>query len=450
MSRFDLALQVADTVLYEGYVLYPYRASAQKNQMRWQFGVLVPRDWSEAGSEEPWSSQTECLVEPRDAAMLRVKVRFLQAQRKSVEADDGRGGLAPVASLRVGETDYIAWDEGFEQEIDAEFRLAELIGGERVVPIEIAGGRDVERIEPVGTSRVIRERWPLSGLLRVAAERLAGPYGLVKIRVRVENLTPWNAPGAGRDEALRRSLLTAHSLLNLTDAAFVSLLEPPEWARPAVASCDNRQTWPVLVGAPGQRDLVLSSPIILYDYPAIAPESPGHLFDATEIDEILTLRTMTLTDEEKREARATDPRAAAVIDRVDSMPQEMLDRLHGSIRFLRDVTGPHEPEPVQETPWWDPAADSSVSPETDSVFAGGVEIARGSRVRLAPGTRRADAQDMFLIGRIATVEAVIFDIDDGAYLAVTLADDPNADIAVSHGRFLYFSPDEVEPLEAGE
>ena len=78
--------------------------------------------------------------------------------------------------------------------------------------------------------------------------------------------------------------------------------------------------------------------LFLYDYPQIAPESPGDLYDATEIDEILTLRTMTLTDEEKREARATDPRAAAIIDRVDDMPPEILDRLHGAVRYLRAAT----------------------------------------------------------------------------------------------------------------
>ncbi|MBV8995805.1 MAG: hypothetical protein JO287_19360 [Pseudonocardiales bacterium] len=84
---------------------------------------------------------------------------------------------------------------------------------------------------------------------------------------------------------------------------------------------------------------MLSSPILMdYDYPQVSPESPGDLFDATEIDEILSLRTLTLTDDEKLEARATDPRAAAIIDRVEEFPQEVLERLHGAIRSLRPVT----------------------------------------------------------------------------------------------------------------
>jgi hypothetical protein len=99
-------------------------------------------------------------------------------------------------------------------------------------------------------------------------------------------------------------------------------------------------------------------------------------------------------------------------------------------------------------PWWDPDADASVSPETDTVEIGGRPVGRGSRVRLRPGARRADAQDMFLAGRIAEVQAVLFDVDDHPYLAVSLADDPDADLRIAHGRFLYFGTDEVEPCEA--
>ena len=104
--------------------------------------------------------------------------------------------------------------------------------------------------------------------------------------------------------------------------------------------------------------------------------------------------------------------------------------------------------PPSSAPWWDPGLDASVSPETDAVRVGSVELARGSRVRLRPGRHRADAQDMFLDGRTATVDAVLTDVDDKQYLAVTLDDDPASELLQWHGRFLYFSPDEVEPLEA--
>jgi hypothetical protein len=423
-TEFDTARKVADAILYEGYLLYPYRASAQKNRVRWQFGVLVPKAWAEVDGSEPSSSQTECLVEPRRGARIQVVLRFLQLEARRTA--DG------------------SWDEGVEREVEATMAIDDLAEAELAFPFELPGGRSGE---PERTS------WPVSGVLRCSAERFDGPYGVVKLRLRVENMSPWHGPGAKRDEALHRSLVAHHILIAVDAGAFISLLEPPEWARPAVATCENLHTWPVLVGEPGRRDMLLSSPIILYDYPVIAPESPKDLFDGTEIDEILTLRTMALTDDEKLEARSTDDRAAAIIDHVDSMPPELLDRLHGAVRYLRSAGGGQRVVPgidsaaaPGEVPWWNPGADASVSPETDSVRVAGVAVAKGSRVRLRPGQRRADAQDLFLEGRSATVEAVFLDVDGERHLAVTLEGDPAADLQRWHGRYLYFSPDEVEPL----
>jgi hypothetical protein len=232
------------------------------------------------------------------------------------------------------------------------------------------------------------------------------------------------------------------------------MIDPPEWAKPAVAECQNTGVWPVLADPDGGRRVMLASPIILYDHPQLAPESPGELYDGTEIDEILTLRTLALSDEEKLEARATDPRAAALIDRVEAMDAPAMERLHGTIRSLRPAAPgsgagalPVDYDP--SVPWWDPEADASVSPDTDSVLIAGQQVARGSLVRLRPGKRRADAQDMFLAGRVAEVQAVLLDVEDQPYLAVALTDHPDPELSIAHGRFLYFMPDEVEPCEAG-
>jgi hypothetical protein len=459
---FELARKVADAVLYEGYLLYPYRASAAKNQARWQFGVLMPRRWSEGGPDEPWATRTECLLEPEEATTVRVLVRFLHVQAKTVEAVDVEAGtFHEVDTLPVDGSELVPWDEAAEQEVTVEAPLARLLAGELVTPFERPGGR---RVEPVHTAagrlagRTVRCRWPVLGEVKLSAERLDGPYGLVRLRLDLENAGAWHDPGADRAVALRHSLVAAHSLIGVDHGVFLSLFDPPEWAKPAAEACQNLHTWPVLIGDEGRRDAMLSSPIILYDHPTIAPESPGDLFDATEIDEILTLRTMALTEDEKREARATDERAAAIIDRVDSMPPELLERLHGAVRYLRRAEGSGEPQggaPVNRegaeqeeepelVPWWDPGADRTVSPETDGVVVAGVTVAKGSRVRLRPG-QRADAQDMFLAGRLATVEAVFVDVDGNRHLAVTLDEDPAADLQRWHGRFLYFSPDEVEP-----
>ena len=186
--------------------------------------------------------------------------------------------------------------------------------------------------------RFVRESIAVKGTLRLSSESIEESPALRKLHLRIENVTPWSDAGASRDLVMRSSLIGVHSLLEARRGKFVSLIDPPEWAKAGVQKCSNVRTWPVMVGDDGDRDVVLSSPIILYDYPQIAPESPGDLYDATEIDEILTLRTMTLTDDEKREARATDPRAAAIIDRVDDMPPEILDRLHGALRYLRSST----------------------------------------------------------------------------------------------------------------
>jgi hypothetical protein len=444
---FELARKVADAVLYEGYLLYPYRASAAKNQARWQFGVLMPRLWSEHGPDEPWATQTECLLEPEEATTVRVLVRFLHVQAKTVEVVDVEAGTFHEAdTLPVDGSELVPWDEAAELEVAVEAPLARLLEGELATPFERPGGRRVEPVHDAAgrlVGRTVRRRWPVLGSVKLSAERLEGPYGLVRLRLVLENATAWNDPGADRSVALRHSLVAAHSLIGIDQGVFLSLLDPPEWAKPAAEACQNLHTWPVLIGDEGRRDAMLSSPIILYDHPTIAPESPGDLFDATEIDEILTLRTMALTEEEKREARATDERAAAIIDRVDNMPPELLERLHGAVRYLKGVEGTEEEEP-ELVPWWDPGADRTVSPDSDGVVVAGVTVARGSRVRLRPG-QRADAQDMFLAGRLATVEAVFLDVDGNRHLAVTLDEDPAADLQRWHGRFLYFSPDEVEP-----
>ena len=452
VEGFERARKVADAVLYEGYVLYPYRASAAKNQIRWQFGVVAPRDHCEIDPGERWSMQTEVLVEGA-RPVVDLKLRFLRVQRRTIEDASG----AQVGSLEVDGHRWTAWDEAVEEELDVE-----ALGlGERLVPFELAPIRTVEEL--AGGARVVRERWPISAEVRVTAERLDGPYPLVKFRVEVANVTSWSDPGASRDDVVRRSLTAVHTLLAVHHGQFLSLIDFPEFASGAVASCVNQGTWPVLIGDEGERSIVLSSPITLYDYPEIAPESEGDMFDSTEIDEILALRVLTLTDEEKHEARGTDDRAAAIIDRVDVMPPELFDKLHGAVRYLRNVTAggsvggsmihrpdaPPDPAPPGDTPWWDPGVDASVNPWEDTALVGTASVGRGAQVRLRP-TGRADAHDMFLVGKTATVEGVFFDVDGETQFAVTLDEDPGTDMARAHGRYLYFRPDELESLVHGQ
>ncbi|MEU7006283.1 hypothetical protein [Streptomyces sp. NPDC046332] len=449
-ARFAVARHVADAVLFEGYVLYPYRASAAKNRLRWQFGVLVPPSWSAAAEEHDFQ-HTECLIEPRTGAELAVEVRFLRAQRRTVEELRADGSFAPTTELSLPDRVLVAWDEGVEERVALVVPVGELAGDGTTLPFTRPAAEEREDVTDADgrvLGRLVRRREEISGNLRISATELDGPYRVQRLSVTVENTSTWTAePGGDRHAALPYSLVATHTLLRLDGGSFLSMTDPPEWAKGAVATCRNLHTWPVLAGEPGRDDLMLSSPIILDDHPAIAPESPGALYDATEIDEILALRTAALTDEEKREARGTDARAAAVIDLADTMPPEVLERLHGAVRSLQSVTGPKEPardilEP--DTPWWDPGGDTGVDPGRDHVLVDGHAVRAGSRVVLRPGLRRSDAQDLFLDGRAALVEAVLHDVDGGVHIAVTVEDDPGADIRREQGRFLYFQPDEVE------
>ncbi|MET1153052.1 hypothetical protein [Arthrobacter sp.] len=459
----SLARAVADAVLYEGYLLYPYRASSRKNQARWQFGILGPPGAAAAGlGEEPYMS-ADCLLQAGPNASLELHLRFLQLQTRTVEAKCDDGAFRAVGQLTVGSTRWLTWDEAVEQEIAlGPFALADLAGpqGEGLaLPVEVPAGQDTELLtDSVGQAagRLVRRRRRLRGEVRMTAAPLAD--GVMRLRVAAENIGPAaGTPGAAdKQDAIGLSFIGTHALLTLQDGDFLSLLEPPEALGAAARSCTQHRCWPVLAGPEGQTDVLLISPIILYDHPAVAPESSVELYDSTEIDEILTLRVLTLTDEEKAEARATDPRAAAVIDRCAAMSPEELQQLHG---VLRDPHAPAFPTLTEEPaagfggnsgseslPWWDPAADASVHPDEDAVLIGSVSVARGSRVRVKPG-RRADAQDLFFAGQSARVTSVHFDVDGSTHIGLVFEEDPAADLHEGYGRSFYYAPDELEPLD---
>ena len=435
-GNLDQVLSVADAVLYEGYLLYPYRADSRKNQSRWQFGVLGPADAERAGIGEDSSLSAQLLVRGHGRPTVSVMVRFLQLQRRTVECLADDGSVEPVDQLTVADQSWLSWDEAVEHQITfGPFDIADL-EAPRTLPVVVHPGTDIENVDG---GRIVRRRRQLHGEFTIAVE---ADEGLVRLTMTVRNCA---APALDKDDAIAVSLIGTHLIAEVTDGDFVSLLEPDESAVAAVSRCSRHRCFPVLAGPPGTHDTMLVSPIILYDYPEIAEQSQGDLFDSCEIDEILTLRVMTMTDEEKASARATDPRAAAIIDRCDSMsPEAMLD-LHG---VLRD---PHATDPglIPQIPdgidWWDPLADNAVDPALDAVLINGVRVCRGSRVRLHP-SRRADAQDIFFAGRTAQVASVHEDVEGERHIGVVLDDDPAADLHAWYGRYLYFAADEVEPL----
>ncbi|MDT5145477.1 MAG: hypothetical protein QOC58_122 [Mycobacterium sp.] len=437
-SHWDRARTVADAVLYEGYLLYPYRGTSSKNQSRWQFGVLGPPGAAAAGLGEDDSMAAEFLVD--GAGTMTLVVRFLQLQHRRTERALPDGEFKPVAELTTPGGSWLTWDEAVEREIS----FGPLTFDARTLPVDADAATEIELVDG---GRLVRERRPVRGLLTIDSE----PDGdLRRVSVRLTNTgEAVNGKADSKDSVIARSMIGTHLIAEVVGGQFVSLLEPPAAAAGAVSRCRRYRCFPVLAGPPGAHDILLISPIILYDHPEVAEQSSTALYDCTEIDEILTLRVMTMTDEEKAQARATDPRAAQIIDRCDAMSPEDMAQLHG---VLRDPHAPNVaaglvPEVPDGVDWWDPLADNAVRPEIDAVLVNGVRVARASRVRLRP-RRNADAQDIFVAGRTARVTSVHEDVEGNKHVAVVVDDDPAADLHDWYGRYRYFSPDEVEPLEA--
>jgi hypothetical protein len=434
-SGWDRARAVADAVLYEGYLLYPYRGTSSKNQSRWQFGVLGPPGAADAGLGEDDSMAADFLVD--GARALTLVVRFLQLQHRRAEREFAHGEFEPVDELTTPAGTWLTWDEAVECEVS--FGPLAIDDEPCTLPVVAAEGTEVELL---AGGRLVRHRREVLGVLTVASV----PDGdLRRVSVRVSNV----GDGArDKRDAIARSMIGTHVIAEVVGGEFVSLLEPPPDAAAAVSRCGRHRCFPVLAGAAGTRDILLISPIILYDHPEVAEQSNTALYDCTEIDEILTLRVMTMTDEEKAQARATDPRAARIINQCDAMSPESMARLHGVLRGPHAISGlvPEIPDGVD---WWDPLADNAVRPEVDAVLVNGIRVARGSRVRLRP-RRNADAQDIFVAGKTARVTSVHEDVEGNKHVAVVVDDDPAAELHDWYGRYLYFSPDEVEPLEASQ
>jgi hypothetical protein len=286
----DAVRKIADAVLYEGYILWPYRRSALKNTRRFTFGGVTP--------DEPM--RTEVLLEAGPEHGLEVSVRFLQA----VWRQPHQGG-EPVDELTVDGERHLAWEEATEREVSIE--------GPGRVPIAIPEGRVEEPLSEAAS--VVRSWCALEGEVAVHVRTLRP--GMYLVCVEISNATPGEAA----------TLCSTHTILRVRNGKFVSALDPE-----AAEACRNEGTWPVLVGEPGDRHTMLSSRIVLEEYPRIAPESPGDLFDGGEIDQLLTLNILGLTDEEKAEMRATDPRAREILDRTEALTPEELMRLHGMVR----------------------------------------------------------------------------------------------------------------------
>lgn len=373
-SDFRAAERLVQALQFEGYLLYPYRPSVLKNQRRWLFGTLYPaRVAGELGERS--SAGFEVLVSAREPQFL-VSLRVL------------RGGPADDLSKRGREP---RWHHLGQQSLA--FGPCRVL--ERHFSFPAAPG--CEQID---------------GRVEVASEPV--DHELFRVRFQIANETPWSV--ADRDAACRASLVSAHLIVNCKNGSFVPPTDPPNQWRVHSEACRQDGLYPALVGAPPSRQTLVGSPIIVGDYPVIASESPGDLFDMTEIDELLSLRILTLTPEEKAEMAACDPRARRLLERTEGLSEDQLLRLHG-----RTVQG--------------------------DTLVHGRRFAPGDRVRIAPRSG-GDVIDLALSGEPATICAVEQDLEGRWHFAVTIDADPGRDLGRRGlpGHRFFFSADELEPI----
>jgi hypothetical protein len=343
--------RIAKAVLYEGYMLYPYRPSALKNRQRFNFGVLTPRDYCLAHSTgEAFSFQAQCLLRANNFSELEIHLRFLHLASRDVGqflapiptfSNDHAPEYRLVPSLETGGQIFQAWQDASERNFTVRAPLGQLVSAPLQRPFLFSGG---EEMVPLGGAEsgyvgvLLRRQESIAGELRTSADYLEN--GIFKITLQISNLSPLrDAATADREAALLSSLVSTHAILHCAQGEFVSLLDPPIGLQQAASTCQNVGVWPVIVGQEGDLGTMLASPIILYDYPQVAPESPGDLFDGGEVDEILSLRILTMTDEEKREMRQSDERAGEILERTENLPPEHLLKLHGVLRHLPPAKG---------------------------------------------------------------------------------------------------------------
>jgi hypothetical protein len=444
--------ELVHALLYEGHILYPYRPTSRKNQRaRFTFGRVYPERYSLAqNGAEPCVMQTECLLAAGPEAVLNVTIRFLQPVLREIgellepisEWNGSEPKLRLVPEMVVGDQLLQTWHEAAEQRIDVPLlTLKPELNGEcrREHPFAFEAVRKLKPIHRASGQVVgffIRSQAALSGTIEVSARALGA--GTFKLTVRVFNQTTMTrAEVLSPDAVLVRTLASTHTLLSVEGGEFVSLMDPPAAFRAAAATCKNTGTWPVLVGdeTKGERTTILSSPIILYDYPKISPESAGSLFDGTEIDEILTLRLKTLTDAEKIEMRHVDEHARRVLERTEHLPESAWLQMHGVMKPTSDAV------PVEFDDFF------GANSRLESVTVAGALLKAGDRVRIRPKAR-ADVMDMALAGQVAVVEAVEQDMEKHVHLAVVLENDPGKDLGMMRqpGHRFFYSVDEVEPL----
>ncbi len=312
---------LVDSLLFEGYALYPYTPGAVKNATPTPFGIVYPPVYASTLSSTFDHLELRCVLDAPPDGVVRAEVRFL------MPAGDRHRAMPARIELPGA-----------------------MVGALGAVP----AGKEVRVQGEVGA--------PLAVGMVLATGRLDD--GSYEVALRVENRTLVRS-GLDRAGALARSLISTHPILHVTGGRFISPLE---------RHCHSVNTFPVL--ASDTDDVVVGATIVLPDHPQIAPESRGSLFDGTEIEEALLLHVQALSDEERAQIESEDPTVREMIARAAAATPEEIVALHGRVT-LRD---PETTEPPREPPGLpDPRAGE------EQVDVGSKTFRRGAKVVIRPG-----------------------------------------------------------------
>ncbi|MDP9228643.1 MAG: hypothetical protein M3M99_06255 [Actinomycetota bacterium] len=386
--------ELVNTLLYEGYALYPYTQGGSKNSTPTPFGIVYPPPYAETQPAAYSMLRMECILKGGPEASIRGSVRFLQATGEGHEAGEHRIELAAT-------------------------KLAALVR-EPVIEEFSFDGSD----------------GPVSGKLEMSGE-LLGP-DVARVKLGAHNTTDWPPAGADeptRNEALVHSMLSVHPLLEVEDGRFVSPLEREGEIGDHVEASETVNTYPVL--AADDSTAVLGTAIILPDNPQLAPETIGTMFDNTEIEEALVLHVQTLSDDEREDIAEGDPKVREMIERADKVTPEQLEHLHGRLTYYEEGDGSGASK-VPDRPIGAAEAGS------EDAEIEGTLLRKGDKVILRPGTDR-DVFDKMVDGRTATIERIYNGYaHDTVYFGVTVDDDPGQELLRETSRYLFFFSHEIE------
>ncbi len=374
---------LVDSLLYEGYALYPYTPGATKNATPTPFGIVYPPAYAGGNPATFDHLRAECVIAAPEQAKLTGTVRFLQA---SGERHQGTERCLELPATT----------------------LADLAQDGVGTPFEFDGETRIE------------------GRVRLRAELLDGD--LARVRMCVHNTTEVEGgEGLPRGDALRSSLISTLVVIETSSGRFVSPLEREGAEGAAVATCESINTFPVLANPTDTA--ILGAAFVLPDHPAMAPESLGNLFDNTEIEEALLLHVHALSDDERAQIADQDEAVREMVARAQATTPEEIMQLHGRLEEI-EAAEPGHPNPGER----------QIKTERGVVRKGGKVV-----LRPAPGGR--DIYDTLLAGRTATVERIYFDYDDQIHVGVTVDGDASQDLFRETGRYIFFKGHEVEPLE---